>query len=189
MCWVMPPCSPPTTLVLRIVSSSVVLPWSTWPMTVTTGGRGRSDASSSSYSGTGAWPAAVAPRRQSSRVGLELLCDEIERLWRYRKGGGNHLAHLEQRLDHIARLDPDPLGEQGGRHLGWHLDGTGLHFGGVSSSGTAAGGALPALPLRLDRGLRLFDRGAVSSSRAKRTRSAASSSRLDEAVFSSSPRA
>ena len=41
MCWVMPPASPATTLVLRIASSSEVLPWSTWPMMVTTGGRGR----------------------------------------------------------------------------------------------------------------------------------------------------
>ena len=40
MCWVMPPASPETTLVLRIASSSEVLPWSTWPMMVTTGGRG-----------------------------------------------------------------------------------------------------------------------------------------------------
>ena len=40
MCWVMPPASPATTLVLRMASSSEVLPWSTWPMMVTTGGRG-----------------------------------------------------------------------------------------------------------------------------------------------------
>ena len=39
MCWVMPPASPETTLVLRMASSSEVLPWSTWPMMVTTGGR------------------------------------------------------------------------------------------------------------------------------------------------------
>src|SRR3989344_2116220 len=39
MCWVMPPASFSATLVLRIASSSLVLPWSTWPMTVTTGGR------------------------------------------------------------------------------------------------------------------------------------------------------
>ena len=38
MCWVMPPASPATTLALRMRSSSVVLPWSTWPMTVMTGG-------------------------------------------------------------------------------------------------------------------------------------------------------
>ena len=40
MCWVMPPASPATTLAWRIWSSSLVLPWSTWPMTVMTGGRG-----------------------------------------------------------------------------------------------------------------------------------------------------
>ena len=36
----MPPASPAATSVLRSASSSEVLPWSTWPMTVTTGGRG-----------------------------------------------------------------------------------------------------------------------------------------------------
>ena len=50
MCWVMPPASPAATLVLRIASSSDVLPWSTWPMTVTTGGRGSSFDSSSATS-------------------------------------------------------------------------------------------------------------------------------------------
>ena len=39
MCWVMPPASVATTAVSRIASSSVVLPWSTWPMIVTIGGR------------------------------------------------------------------------------------------------------------------------------------------------------
>ena len=39
MCWVMPPASPAITLVLRMWSSSEVLPWSTWPITVTTGAR------------------------------------------------------------------------------------------------------------------------------------------------------
>src|SRR4029453_9287819 len=42
MCWVMPPASFSATRVLRMASSSEVLPWSTWPMTVTTGGRGLS---------------------------------------------------------------------------------------------------------------------------------------------------
>ena len=39
MCCVMPPASPPATSALRILSSRLVLPWSTWPMIVTTGGR------------------------------------------------------------------------------------------------------------------------------------------------------
>ena len=40
MCWVMPPRSPAATVVERIASSRLVLPWSTWPMTVTIGARG-----------------------------------------------------------------------------------------------------------------------------------------------------
>ena len=39
MCWVMPPASVATTRASRIASRSVVLPWSTWPMIVMTGGR------------------------------------------------------------------------------------------------------------------------------------------------------
>src|SRR6266511_6275670 len=50
----MPPASRSATLVVRMASSSEVLPWSTWPMTVTTGGRSLSwlgsDSSSSSTS-------------------------------------------------------------------------------------------------------------------------------------------
>ena len=48
MCCVIPPASVSTTAVLRIASRSVVLPWSTWPMIVTTGGRGARSASLSS---------------------------------------------------------------------------------------------------------------------------------------------
>ena len=51
MCCVMPPASPAATLVVRMKSRSEVLPWSTWPITVTTGGRGcRSAAGASSVS-------------------------------------------------------------------------------------------------------------------------------------------
>ena len=48
MCCVIPPASVSTTDVSRIASSSVVLPWSTWPMIVTTGGRGCEVSSASS---------------------------------------------------------------------------------------------------------------------------------------------
>ena len=48
MAWVMPPASPATTLASRILSSSFVLPWSTWPMIVMIGGRETASASSSS---------------------------------------------------------------------------------------------------------------------------------------------
>src|SRR3972149_10632824 len=39
MCWVIPPCSPAVTFVFLIASRREVFPWSTWPMTVTIGGR------------------------------------------------------------------------------------------------------------------------------------------------------
>ena len=52
MCWVMPPASPATTSVSRIASSSEVLPWSTWPMIVTTGGRSIRSSSASSNTGS-----------------------------------------------------------------------------------------------------------------------------------------
>ena len=52
MCWVMPPASPAATSVSRIASSSEVLPWSTWPMIVTTGGRSTMSSSTSSNTGS-----------------------------------------------------------------------------------------------------------------------------------------
>ena len=48
MCCVIPPASVSTTAASRIASRSVVLPWSTCPMIVTTGGRGERSASASS---------------------------------------------------------------------------------------------------------------------------------------------
>ena len=50
MCCVMPPASPATTFALRMRSSREVLPWSTWPMTTTTGARGTSSSSVSTWS-------------------------------------------------------------------------------------------------------------------------------------------
>ena len=52
MCCVIPPASVSTTDASRIASSSVVFPWSTCPMIVTTGGRGARSSSASSYSAT-----------------------------------------------------------------------------------------------------------------------------------------
>ena len=48
MCCVMPPASPETTFAPRSASNNDVLPWSTWPMIVTTGARDFRHASSSS---------------------------------------------------------------------------------------------------------------------------------------------
>ena len=60
MCWVIPPRSPAATVVLRMASRRLVLPWSTWPMTVTIGGRGTRRAGSSSPSRPGSFVAGAA---------------------------------------------------------------------------------------------------------------------------------
>src|SRR3954463_2994593 len=52
MCWVTPPASPAATSVSRTASSREVLPWSTWPMIVTTGGRSTRSSSASSNVGS-----------------------------------------------------------------------------------------------------------------------------------------
>ena len=63
MCWVMPPASPAATRAWRMRSSNEVLPWSTWPMTVTTGARGKDSdlvaESSSSVKASGSSRAAT----------------------------------------------------------------------------------------------------------------------------------
>ena len=66
MCWVMPPRSPAATWVVRMASSRLVLPWSTWPMTVTIGARGTRSASSSSSYRTSLAASAGGPEPSSS---------------------------------------------------------------------------------------------------------------------------
>ena len=61
MCWVIPPASESAMLALRIWSRSFVLPWSTWPITVITGGRGGASSGRSSSS-------------ISSRVNISVSC-------------------------------------------------------------------------------------------------------------------
>ena len=73
MCWVMPPASPAATSVSRMASSSEVLPWSTWPMIVTTGARGSSSSSVSSNStsasaSSAAWTISISLSNSSARI-------------------------------------------------------------------------------------------------------------------------
>ena len=72
MCCVMPPRSPAATSVVRIASRRLVLPWSTWPMTVTMGARGCSlEGSSSSHSRSFAASAgATSPVSSPASAGL-----------------------------------------------------------------------------------------------------------------------
>ena len=108
MCCVMPPASVSTTAVLRIASSSVVLPWSTWPMIVTTGGRGTSDSSASSYDSGSASssPACLIVTSRSSSSG-----DQLDLVVGERLGRGLHLAQIHQHLDDLRHRDPERLRE------------------------------------------------------------------------------
>ena len=82
MCWVIPPASPAATSVSRIASSSEVLPWSTWPMIVTTGGRStRLSASSSNSGASGSSSAAVTISTLRSYSSAIALIDSSVRVW------------------------------------------------------------------------------------------------------------
>ena len=74
MCWVMPPASPAATSVERMESSSEVLPWSTWPMTVTTGARGVICAASSATSNRPSSTSASDTRRTLWPISSAISC-------------------------------------------------------------------------------------------------------------------
>jgi hypothetical protein len=104
MCWVMPPASPSTTLAPRMWSSSVVLPWSTWPITVMTGGRG-------------SWHLVVVGVVEQllqldlflltgfdqQDLGADLEREQLHLLVGERHGGRDHLAVVEQEADDVGR--------------------------------------------------------------------------------------
>src|SRR4028119_1277061 len=85
MCWVMPPASPDWTFAAQIRSSTLVVPWSTWPMTVTTGGFSSRSAGSSSgrtSSGAGSSTAPISTFTPSSSAisstsSMESVCVRV----------------------------------------------------------------------------------------------------------------
>ena len=104
----MPPASPAATSVARSASSSEVLPWSTWPMTVTTGGRGLQvglgvDGALQAHLDVGFGDAA--------RAVAELLHHQFGGVGIQRLGDGRHDAELHQRLDHLAGAGGHAVGE------------------------------------------------------------------------------
>ena len=107
MCWVMPPASPAATSVWRIASSSEVLPWSTWPMIVTTGGRVTSSSSAILVGG-------LVRDLVGGVLDLDLLVEAVgqhlDRLVGEGLGEGGHLAELHQLLDHLAGGEAERLG-------------------------------------------------------------------------------
>ena len=76
MCCVMPPASPAATSVSRMASSRLVLPWSTWPMTVMTEARGLRSAGSStasfssSASSSAAWVISTSRPKSVARTSM-----------------------------------------------------------------------------------------------------------------------
>ena len=108
MCCVIPPASVSTTAVSRIASSSVVLPWSTWPMIVTTGGRASSDSSRVVVRlRLGLLVAGVLDRD----LALELGRDQLDLVVGERLRRGLHLAEAHQHLDDLRHRDPERLRE------------------------------------------------------------------------------
>src|SRR6059058_4391168 len=95
MCCVIPPASVSTTAVSRIASRRVVLPWSTWPMMVTTGGR--SSRSSS-------WSSKLSVGRELGHDQLDLVVAERLR--------DRHLLPEAHHEEHdLRRLDAERLGQ------------------------------------------------------------------------------
>ena len=107
MCCVMPPASVSTTAVERIASSSVVLPWSTWPMIVTTGGRADRSASTSST----IWLLLVVGGVLDRHLALDLGGDQLDLLVGERLRGRPHLAEAHQDLDDLRHLHAERGGE------------------------------------------------------------------------------
>ena len=102
MCCVMPPASPLATRVRRIVSSSDVLPWSTWPMTVTTGGRG-SASPTCACCDLGQQRVGIVELR-GRRLVAHLLGEDHRRFLVEHLVDRHHRAHLHQRLDDLGSL-------------------------------------------------------------------------------------
>ena len=120
MCWVMPPASPAATSVSRIASSSEVLPWSTWPMIVITGGRSISSSAESVYSGSGSTSSSAEMMSTFlSKPSAEHLDGLVGERLRQRR----HLAELHQLLDHLGGRQLERLGDLLDRRAGADLDG------------------------------------------------------------------
>src|SRR5215207_4760920 len=82
MCWVMPPASPDWTFALRIRSRRLVLPWSTCPITVTTGGfstRSSGLSSGATSAGAGSSTAPISTSTPSSTAMSSI--SSVERIW------------------------------------------------------------------------------------------------------------
>ena len=95
MCCVMPPASVETTEVSRIASSSEVLPWSTWPMIVTTG-RARLEIGRVVLEHLGGLD--LVGRVRDRDLALELGADQLDGVVGQRLRDADELAEAHHRL-------------------------------------------------------------------------------------------
>ena len=123
MCWVMPPASPATTSVSRIASSSDVLPWSTWPMIVTTGGRVDEVLVGVLELGL---VVDLVGRVDDLDLLVELVGEDLDRVVGQRLGERRHLAQLHQLLDDLGDRHAEVLGDVLDGRAGVDADRVGL---------------------------------------------------------------
>ena len=123
MCWVMPPASPAATSVSRIASSSDVLPWSTWPMIVTTGGRALEVLVGVLELRLGV---DLVGRVDDLDLLVELVGEDLDRVVGQRLGERGHLAQLHQLLDDLGDRHAEVLGDVLDRRAGVDPDRVGL---------------------------------------------------------------
>ena len=108
MCCVMPPASPETTLVSRIASSRLVLPWSTWPRIVTTG-RARDEILGGVVEDLGGLD--LVGRARDRDLALELGADHLDGLVRERLRDADELAEAHHDLLDLGGRDAERGGE------------------------------------------------------------------------------
>ena len=140
MCWVMPPASPAATSVSRIASSSEVLPWSTWPMMVTTGGR-----MTEVLVGVveGRLGVRLVGRADDLDLLVELVRQHLDGVVGQRLGERRHLAQLHELLDDLRDGDAEVLRDVLDRRAGVDLDDVGLEDGDVLRHRLRVGAAPP----------------------------------------------
>ena len=140
MCWVMPPASPAATSVSRIASSSDVLPWSTWPMMVTTGGR---DDEVLVGVVEGRLGVRLVGRADDLDLLVELVRQHLDGVVGERLGERGHLAQLHELLDDLRDGDAEVLRDVLDRRAGVDLDDVGLEDGDVLRHRLRVGAAPP----------------------------------------------
>ena len=141
MCWVMPPASPATTSVSRMASSSDVLPWSTWPMIVTTGGRVDEILGGVLELGL---VVDLVGRVDDLDLLVELVGEDLDRVVGQRLGERGHLAQLHQLLDDLGDRHAEVLGDVLDRRAGVDADRVGLQRALVLRGRLDVGATAPA---------------------------------------------